>query len=81
MDSQQVFERDLPRFAGQLDSGLHGGDVAEDLDCDTVGCFATLGEECFGFDEAAGPASRPSIFEEATDSALRRKRASPSRLT
>lgn len=54
MDLQQIGRRDLSCLAGQLDGGLHRGDVAEDLDRDTVGRFATLCQESFSFDQTTG---------------------------
>ena len=55
MDSQEIGERDRPRFVCQLDRRLHRCNVAKNLDGNPVCCFATFGEQRLRFDQATSP--------------------------
>jgi hypothetical protein len=53
VDTEQVVEGDRVGRRAQLDSGLHGCDVGEHLDCDPVGCVATLSKHDLCVEQAA----------------------------
>ena len=55
MDLQKISQREPLCLDRQLDWRTHGGDIAEDLDDDTIGGLAALGERRLRLDQSAWP--------------------------
>jgi len=81
MDVEQVVESDRAAGSTEFDCRLHRCDIGEHLDRNRSAASPPWRRRTSASSSRRGPASNPSILDEATDSARSKNRANPSRLT